>query len=83
MIRNIFRLAWQHAWRKPFQSTFFIIGVALGVAIILAIDLANESVKRAFMYSAESIAGKTTHRIVGHCEMSHIHLITSKRGRTV
>ena len=65
MIRNIFRLAWQHAWRKPFQSTFFIIGVALGVAIILAIDLANESVKRAFMYSAESIAGKTTHRIVG------------------
>ena len=65
MIRNIFRLAWQHAWRKPLQSTFFIIGVALGVAIILAVDLANESVKRAFMYSTESIAGKTTHQIVG------------------
>ena len=65
MTRNIFRLAWQHAWRKPLQSTFFIIGVALGVAIILAIDLANESVKKAFMYSTESIAGKTTHQIVG------------------
>ena len=65
MIRNIFRLAWHHAWRKPFQSTFFIIGVALGVAIILAIDLANESVKKAFIYSTESVAGKITHQIVG------------------
>jgi len=39
--------------------------VALGVAAVLSIDLANESARRAFRISAETVAGRATHRIVG------------------
>ena len=58
-------LACRHAWRRPAQSIFFIIGVGLGVAMIVAIDLANGAANRAFSLSTETVAGKTTHQIVG------------------
>ena len=58
-------LACRHAWRRPAQSIFFIIGVGLGVAMIVAIDLANGAANRAFTISTETVAGKTTHQIVG------------------
>ena len=58
-------LAWRHAWRRPTQSIFFIIGVGLGVAMIVAIDLATGAANRAFSFSTATVAGKTTHRIVG------------------
>ena len=44
---------------------FGVVGVALGVAAVFSIDLANGSARRAFRISAQTVAGKATHRIVG------------------
>ncbi len=51
--------------RHPLQLAFGLVGVALGVATVFSIDLANESARRAFRISAQTVAGKATHRIVG------------------
>jgi putative ABC transport system permease protein len=51
--------------RHPLQLAFGLVGVALGVAAVFSIDLANESARRAFRISAQTVAGKATHRIVG------------------
>jgi putative ABC transport system permease protein len=62
----ILRLAGlRHLFRHPLQLVFGLVGVALGVAAVLSIDLANESARRAFRISADTVAGKATHRIVG------------------
>ena len=61
----ILRLAGlRHLSRHPVQLAFGLIGVALGVAAVFSIDLANESARRAFRISADTVAGKATHRIV-------------------
>ncbi len=61
----ILRLAGlRHLSRHPVQLLFGLIGVALGVAAVFSIDLANESARRAFRISADTVAGKATHRIV-------------------
>ena len=59
------RLGRRHFVHHPLQSLLAILGIALGVAIVVAIDLANASASRAFDLSADSIAGRATHRIVG------------------
>jgi putative ABC transport system permease protein len=51
--------------RHPLQLVFGLVGVALGVAAVFSIDLANESARRAFRISSQTVAGKATHRIVG------------------
>jgi len=62
----ILRLAFlRHLSRHPLQLMFSVVGVALGVAAVFSIDLANESALRAFRISAQTVAGKATHRIVG------------------
>lgn len=61
----LYRTAWRRMRRRPFQYVLFILGVALGVAMMVSIDLANGSASRAFALSADTVAGKTTHRIVG------------------
>jgi putative ABC transport system permease protein len=63
------RLLWRSGVRyllgHPWQFGLSILGVALGVAVVISIDLANASAQRAFALSAESVAGRTTHQIVG------------------
>jgi putative ABC transport system permease protein len=54
--------------QRPLQYILFVLGVALGVAMMVSIDLANGSAKRAFQLSTDTIAGKTTHRIVSNSE---------------
>jgi putative ABC transport system permease protein len=62
----ILRLAGlRHLYRHPLTLMFSVVGVALGVAAVFSIDLANESARRAFRISAQAVAGKATHRIVG------------------
>ncbi|MGZ8440700.1 MAG: FtsX-like permease family protein [Candidatus Deferrimicrobiaceae bacterium] len=62
----ILRLAGlRHLSRHPLQLVFGVVGVALGVAAVFSIDLANESARRAFRISAQTVTGKATHRIVG------------------
>lgn len=62
----ILRLAGlRHLSRHPVRLLFGLVGVALGVAAVFSIDLANESARRAFRISVDTVAGKATHRIVG------------------
>jgi len=42
-----------------------LIGMALGVAVVFAVDIANNSAKRAFALSLDTVTGRTTHHIVG------------------
>ena len=42
-----------------------LIGMALGVAVVFAVDIANESAKRAFSLSLDTVTGRATHRISG------------------
>lgn len=42
-----------------------ILGIALGVAVVVAIDLANAGARRAFDLSAEAVAGRATHVLLG------------------
>lgn len=59
------RLISRHLRRRVLQSALFVLGVALGVAVMVAIDVANNSSKRAFSLSTESVAGRATHQILG------------------
>ena len=40
-----------------------LTGMALGVAVVFSVDIANQSAKRAFSLSLDSITGRTTHQI--------------------
>jgi putative ABC transport system permease protein len=51
--------------RQPGQTVLAVAGVALGVAVLVAVDLATGSAQRAFELSAEAVAGRATHQIVG------------------
>jgi putative ABC transport system permease protein len=42
-----------------------VLGVAMGVGVVVSIDLAIQSSREAFRISTESVAGRSTHRIVG------------------
>ncbi len=59
------RASLRHLSRHPWQLVLAVLGVALGVAVVVAIDLANGSARRAFEMSAEAVAGRATHEIVG------------------
>ncbi|RKZ36526.1 MAG: ABC transporter permease, partial [Gammaproteobacteria bacterium] len=65
MSTTLWRCGLRHTLRHPWQFGLSLLGVALGVAVVVAVDLSNESARRAFVLSAEAVAGKTTHRIVG------------------
>ncbi|MFQ5937859.1 MAG: ABC transporter permease, partial [Acidiferrobacterales bacterium] len=59
------RASLHYLLRHPWLIGLSIVGVALGVAVVVAIDVANESARRAFKLSAETLSGKATHEIVG------------------
>ena len=51
--------------RHPSQIILTTLGVALGVAVVVSIDLAIQSSREAFRISTETIAGRSTHRVLG------------------
>ncbi|TPW09697.1 MAG: putative ABC transport system permease protein, partial [Halothiobacillaceae bacterium] len=59
------RLGSRYLRQHPWFTLLTMLGVALGVAVVIAIDIANQSALRAFERSAETLAGRTTHEIVG------------------
>ena len=61
----LWRAGFRYLWRHPLQIMFAVLGVALGVAVVVAIDLANSSAERAFLLSADTLTGRTSHQIVG------------------
>ncbi len=62
---TLLKTSLRHLLRHPWQVGLAILGVALGVAVVVAIDLANDSARRAFMLSTETLTGPATHQIVG------------------
>jgi len=60
----LWRASLRYLGRHPWQMLLSILGIALGVAVVVAVDLANESARRAFDLSMQSVTGKATHQIV-------------------
>lgn len=65
MSKLLRRSSFRYLTRHPWLMGLSVLGVALGVAVVVAIDLANVSAERAFELSAQTVAGKATHQIVG------------------
>ncbi|NOQ52556.1 MAG: FtsX-like permease family protein [Desulfuromonadaceae bacterium] len=61
----LWRASLRYLGRHPLQLVFAVSGIALGVAVVVAIDLANDSALRAFRLSAQTVAGRATHEVVG------------------
>jgi putative ABC transport system permease protein len=59
------RASRRHLSRHPGQLVLSVLGVALGVAVVVAIDLAVQSSREAFRVSAETVAGRATHHVLG------------------
>lgn len=65
MVSRLLRMtSWRDLQRHRLQAVLSLVGIALGVAVVVAVDLANESARRAFDLSMESLSGSSTHRIV-------------------
>lgn len=65
MNRSLGLASLRYSLRHPWQFGLSLLGIALGVAVVIAVDLANESARRAFELSTETVMGRTTHQIVG------------------
>ncbi|HWQ11271.1 MAG TPA: FtsX-like permease family protein [Roseiflexaceae bacterium] len=65
MPSTLLKTSLRHLLRHPWQFGLAVLGVALGVAVVVSIDLANDSARRAFALSAEAVAGRATHQVVG------------------
>lgn len=65
MSPSLLRVMWQHIRRRGLQSALFVVGVMIGVAMMVSIDIANNSARKAFDLSTESLVGKGTHEITG------------------
>jgi putative ABC transport system permease protein len=55
----------RHLTRHPAQLALSVLGVALGVAVVVSIDLAIQSSREGFRVSAETVAGRATHHVLG------------------
>ena len=63
MILN--RASLRYLLRHPWQFGLAVLGVAVGIAMVVSVDLANESARRAFVLSAQTLSGNATHQIIG------------------
>jgi putative ABC transport system permease protein len=64
-MRALQRSSLRHLRLHPWQTALSMLGVALGVAVVLAVDLAVSSARVGFTLSAETVAGRATHRAEG------------------
>jgi len=60
----LYRASFGYLLRHPWQLALALVGICVGVAVIVAVDLANESARRAFALSMDTINGAATHQIV-------------------
>ena len=60
------RASVRYLTRHRAQLVLSVLGVALGVAVVLSIDLAIGSARAGFRVSAETVAGRATHTVVGN-----------------
>jgi putative ABC transport system permease protein len=64
-LSTLWRLSLRWLARHRGQSLLLLISVALGVAVVVAIDLANQSARRSFALTAQSLSGQATHHLRG------------------
>jgi len=65
MIPVVYRANISYLLRHPWQLALSVLGISIGVAVIIAVDLANESARKAFLLSMDTVTGKATHQIIG------------------
>jgi putative ABC transport system permease protein len=61
----LYRASFGYLLRHPWQLALALLGICIGVAVIVAVDLANESSRKAFLLSMNTVTGKATHQIIG------------------
>ena len=61
----LYRASLGFLWRHPWQLLLAVLGIAVGVGVVLAVDIANASARAAFTLSLDTLAGQSTHQIVG------------------
>ena len=62
---TLINVGWRYLLRHRWQTLLMILGITLGVAVVVSVDMANASASRAFDLSTETVAGRTSHQIVG------------------
>jgi putative ABC transport system permease protein len=61
----ILRASFGYLMRHPWQLALAIVGIGIGVAVMVAVDLANQSSRKAFLLSMDTLNGQATHQVVG------------------
>ena len=61
----LYRASLGYLLRHPWQLALALLGICIGVAVIVAVDLANQSSRKAFLLSMDTITGEATHQIIG------------------
>jgi len=61
----LYRASLGYLLRHPWQLALALLGICIGVAGIVAVDLANESSRKAFTLSMDTVTGEATHQIIG------------------
>ena len=65
MLATVRRANVNYLLRHPWQLALAVLGICIGVAVIVAVDLANQSSRKAFVLSMDTLTGKATHQVVG------------------
>ena len=65
----------RHRW----QTALSFLAIAFGVAIVVAVDLANQSARRAFAISLDSVTGAISHQIVSNSQAIDEQLFVALR----
>lgn len=61
----LFRASFGYLLRHPWQLVLAIVGISVGVAVMVAVDLANQSSRKAFRLSMDTLNGQATHQVIG------------------
>ena len=61
----LYRASLGFLWRHPWQLLLAVLGITVGVGVVLAVDIANASARAAFTLSLDTLAGQSTHQIIG------------------
>ena len=61
----LFKASLGYLLRHPWQLALAILGISIGVAVMVAVDIANESSRKAFLLSMDTLNGRATHQVIG------------------